>query len=119
LAGTLVALMAVLVSAVEEQPEQMKTCTTVAGSARVERDHSISLLHFGQCGGSRSSSDFLSLSTMTCRFFSMAAQFSAGPLKSNLAGTAIQVWDCRLADCHSSIMWEPAHVRRSSCGPLV
>ena len=43
----------------------MKTWETVAASTRVERDQTISMLHFGQIGGSSCSSDLLSLSTMT------------------------------------------------------
>ena len=68
LGGTLVARTLVFVSAVLEQLGQINTCTTVAASARKERDQAISIAHFGQCGGSRCSSDFLSRSTMRLPF---------------------------------------------------
>jgi hypothetical protein len=70
LGGILVALILDLVSVTREQPGQTKTCTMVVASTSVERDHFISVLQFGQIGGSNWSKDFLSLSTMICRFSS-------------------------------------------------
>ena len=45
----------------------------VVASTSIERDHFISMVQFGQFGGSSWSKDRLSLSTMACRFLSDAA----------------------------------------------
>ena len=66
------ALTVVLVSVVLAQFEQTKRWTMVVGFAATndERDHFISFWQFGQTGGTRCSSDFLSLSTMAaCHLF--------------------------------------------------
>ena len=65
LGGTLTALTVDLVFAVLEQPGQTKTCTIVTAFTRLERDHFISIVQFGQIGVSSCSNDLLSLSTMT------------------------------------------------------
>jgi hypothetical protein len=57
-----------LASSIREQLGQTKTCATVVAFKSVERDHFISMLHFGQIGVSSCSNDLLSLSTMACRF---------------------------------------------------
>ena len=51
------ALIVDLVSAVWEQPGQMKTCTMVVASTSVERVHFISRLQIGQFGKSKCSND--------------------------------------------------------------
>jgi len=73
LGGILLALIVDFVSATWEQPGQTKTCTMVVASTSIERDHFISMVQFGQFGGSSWSKDRLSLSTMACRFLSDAA----------------------------------------------
>ena len=60
----MIALIVDLVFEVQEQPAQTKTCAMVVASINVERVHFISILQFGQLGGSSCSNDLLSLSTM-------------------------------------------------------
>ena len=78
-----------LVFAVLEQPGQTKTCTIVTAFTRLERDHFISIVQFGQIGVSSCSNDLLSLSTMTlATSYGVSAHFKTS--KSNQATPKIK-----------------------------
>ena len=64
----MIALIVDLVFEVQEQPAQTKTCAMLVASISVELVHFISILQFGQLGGSSCSNDLLSLSTMSLPF---------------------------------------------------